>query len=223
MRSGPERALVDDYVTRFDRTGRALGLGPLTEHEVEDKKNAGMAAEADAWLEAEGVEPARRASMRAVELRYEGQNFEVRVPLGTTMPTVEQVLDAFAREHERTNGYAIPARGVELVNCRLTAVGRVPRGAPEPPPEGGSVQTARIGLRRVYFDPRHGWHDTPVHAREKLPVGGRITGPAIIEEMSSTSIVFPGQWATLDADGNLIIRHEDAAAPLPAARETADA
>ncbi|MEY4872959.1 MAG: hypothetical protein RLZZ563_2289 [Pseudomonadota bacterium] len=47
MRSGPERALVDDYVTRFDRTGRALGLGPLTEHEVEDKKGGGMEAEAD--------------------------------------------------------------------------------------------------------------------------------------------------------------------------------
>ena len=47
MRSGPERALVDDYVTRFDRTGRALGLGPLTEHEVEDKKGGGMEAEGE--------------------------------------------------------------------------------------------------------------------------------------------------------------------------------
>ncbi len=47
MRAGPERALIDDYVTRFDRTGRALGLGPLTEHEVEDKRGGGMAAEAD--------------------------------------------------------------------------------------------------------------------------------------------------------------------------------
>jgi 23S rRNA (pseudouridine1915-N3)-methyltransferase len=46
LRAGPERALVDDYVLRFDRTGRALSLGPLVEHEVEDKKNAGMAAEA---------------------------------------------------------------------------------------------------------------------------------------------------------------------------------
>ena len=47
LRSGPERVLVDDYVTRFDRTGRALGLGPLTEHEVEDKKGGGMEAEAE--------------------------------------------------------------------------------------------------------------------------------------------------------------------------------
>ena len=47
IRSGPERALVDDYITRFDRTGRALSLGPLVEHEVEDKRGGGMEAEAD--------------------------------------------------------------------------------------------------------------------------------------------------------------------------------
>ena len=46
LRAGPERDLVSDYMQRFDRTGRPLGLGPLTEHEVEDKKNLGMAAEA---------------------------------------------------------------------------------------------------------------------------------------------------------------------------------
>jgi 23S rRNA (pseudouridine1915-N3)-methyltransferase len=46
LRAGPERDLADDYMQRFDRTGRPLGLGPVTEHEVEDKKNLGMAAEA---------------------------------------------------------------------------------------------------------------------------------------------------------------------------------
>ena len=46
LRTGPERALIDDYLTRFDRTGRALGLGPLRLHEVEDKKGGGIAAEA---------------------------------------------------------------------------------------------------------------------------------------------------------------------------------
>lgn len=47
LRGGPERDLIADYTQRFDRTGRALSLGPLIEHEVEDKKNAGMAAEAE--------------------------------------------------------------------------------------------------------------------------------------------------------------------------------
>lgn len=47
LRVGPERDLVQDYVTRFDRTGRALGLGPFAEHEVEDKRGGGMEAEAE--------------------------------------------------------------------------------------------------------------------------------------------------------------------------------
>ena len=46
LRAGPERELIDDYLTRFDRTGRALGLGPATITEVEDKKGGGMTAEA---------------------------------------------------------------------------------------------------------------------------------------------------------------------------------
>lgn len=47
LRAGPERDLVDDYLLRLDRSGRALGLGPTTEHEVEDRKGGGMAAEAE--------------------------------------------------------------------------------------------------------------------------------------------------------------------------------
>jgi 23S rRNA (pseudouridine1915-N3)-methyltransferase len=47
IRSGPERALVDDYLKRFDRSGRALGLGPAAEHEVEDKRGGGREAEAE--------------------------------------------------------------------------------------------------------------------------------------------------------------------------------
>ncbi len=46
LRAGPERALADDYLQRLDRTGRPLGLGPAVEHEVEDKRGGGMAAEA---------------------------------------------------------------------------------------------------------------------------------------------------------------------------------
>ena len=46
LRAGPERTLIDDYLTRFDRTGRALGLGPANLIEVEDKKGGGIAAEA---------------------------------------------------------------------------------------------------------------------------------------------------------------------------------
>ncbi|WP_136440106.1 23S rRNA (pseudouridine(1915)-N(3))-methyltransferase RlmH [Pacificoceanicola onchidii] len=46
LRKGPERDLIDDYIKRFDRTGRALSLGPVSVHEVDDRKGGGMAGEA---------------------------------------------------------------------------------------------------------------------------------------------------------------------------------
>lgn len=46
LRAGPEKALIDDYLKRFDRTGRALSLGPIAVHEVDDRKGGGMAGEA---------------------------------------------------------------------------------------------------------------------------------------------------------------------------------
>ncbi len=167
---------------------------------------AEMQAEATAWLTGEGVPPEQRDGRRAVDLRYEGQNFEVRVPLPEAETSLAQVLVDFAQEHERTYGYAIPGRTVELVNCRLTALGRVPRGMPEPPPEGGSPEAARIGARDCYFDAVIGWRHTPVYDRDLLPAGARLEGPAIIEEMSSTTVAFPGQTIELDRDGNIVLR-----------------
>jgi N-methylhydantoinase A len=182
---------------------------------------AEMAAEADAWLAREGVEPSRRATRRSVELRYDGQNFEVPVRLDDAFPTLAAVQEKFATEHARTNGYAIADRGVELVNCRLTALGRVPKGAPEPPPEGGSAEAARVATRAVFLDPRLGWQDTPVYAREKLPVGVALPGPAVIDEMSATTLVFANQVATLDRDGNIIVQNQAAPAAHAQGQEMA--
>jgi len=52
LRTGPEHDLIDDYLTRFDRCGRAFGVGPATIHEVEDKKGGGPDAEAALLLRA---------------------------------------------------------------------------------------------------------------------------------------------------------------------------
>jgi 23S rRNA (pseudouridine1915-N3)-methyltransferase len=72
LRAGPERALVDDYVQRFNRTGRALGLGPLIEAEVEDKRGGGMPAEAAL------LERAYPAGARRVVLDERGAQIDSR-------------------------------------------------------------------------------------------------------------------------------------------------
>ena len=53
-----------------------------------------------------------------------------------------------------------------------------------------------------------GWVETPVHDRSRLPVGAEIVGPAVIEEMSATTLLHPGQRAITDPAGNLIVTAE---------------
>jgi N-methylhydantoinase A len=64
---------------------------------------------------------------------------------------------------------------------------------------------ATTARRAVYFDRATGWVETPVHDRARLPLGAEIAGPAVIEEMSATTLLHPGQHATTDAAGNLIV------------------
>jgi N-methylhydantoinase A len=58
----------------------------------------------------------------------------------------------------------------------------------------------------MYVDAKHGWMDSVVYQRERLPVGIEFAGPAVVNEMSSTTLIFPGQVARIDTWGNLIVR-----------------
>ena len=71
---------------------------------------------------------------------------------------------------------------------------------------GRSLAGAVIGRRQMYIDAARGWRDTPVYQREKLPVGIDIPGPAAVNEMSATTLFFPGQTGRIDPRGNLIVK-----------------
>ena len=104
-------------------------------------------------------------------------------------------------------GYAIPGRTVQIVNCRTEAIGRVPKAELKPVNGGNTtVSDAKIGVREVYFGEGAGWVPTTIYARSRLPVETAISGPAIVEEMSSTTVVLPQHTFKVDALGNIIIR-----------------
>ena len=92
------------------------------------------------------------------------------------------------------------------MNCRLQAVGEVQRAPLQAPANAGTIAGARIDQRDVYFGEREGFASTAVYNRDALPAGAKLQGPAIIEEMSSTTLVLPGQTAELDATGNIVVR-----------------
>ena len=92
-----------------------------------------------------------------------------------------------------------------LAALRTAVIGRRERFAERAlPPEKARVATlASAATRAVYFNGE--WHDTPVFARESLVAGDEIAGPAIIEQLDTTTVLDPGDRARVDALGNLIV------------------
>jgi N-methylhydantoinase A len=167
---------------------------------------AEMEAEASAWLERERVPQPERSFRYHIDARYQGQNFEVIV----AMPRVAAdgmagFLREFATTHRREYGYDVPGRAVEVANCRLQAVGSVVKAPLREISVTGSIAAAVTGRRKIYFGEKRGWLDAQVYARPELPAGSSLDGPAVIEEMSSTVLLAPGQSAAVDRIGNLVI------------------
>jgi N-methylhydantoinase A len=101
----------------------------------------------------------------------------------------------------------IRERSIEIVNCRVQAVGLVPRSAAPTARKPGSLADARIGMRPVYFGENRGWIDTSIYRRDTLPSTTALHGPVVIEEMSSTTLVPPDRIASVDQAGNIVIAH----------------
>ena len=178
---------------------------------------AEMEAAAAQWLDREAVPPARRRFVRALDLRYLGQNFELTVAVPGEFWTGDSgaLRRAFLAEHERVYGHAAGDEAVQVVNARLTALGEpealdlsVMAPAPSPRPDA-----ARIAERPVYFAEAGGFVPTPIYRRERLLSGHLIAGPAIVEQMDATTVILPGQQATVDDRANLVI--DTGGAPRP--------
>jgi len=166
---------------------------------------ADMLEAGNGWLASENVPPDRRDYKLAIDARYLGQSHEVRVFLdGEKVPDVDRFVEMFHAAHAADFGYDLTGRDVEIVNCRVKAIGHVPR-ADVKVVEGGSTNPMPTGFRDVYFGADKGWIRTGIYARKDLATGAVLTGPVIIEEMSATTVVLPGQQMTVDAFANLVI------------------
>jgi N-methylhydantoinase A len=167
----------------------------------------GLERSAEAWLDAEGFRLDRRAIRRTVDMRYRGQNHElpVAVPGGRLNPTaIATVIDDFYDAHEQAYGYAARGEPAEFVTFRVEALGLMEK-APlqrEPVDVMHAPTAAIIGTRRTILDePRH----TSVYDRGALRPGHWLDGPAIIEQMDSTTLVLAGQIARVDGLRNLVV------------------
>jgi len=166
---------------------------------------AELEATASEWLAAVRISPNRRALSRAADLRYRRQAYELTVPLAdgpVTCASLDRLAAAFHDKHRQTYGHANPEEPVQLVNLRLTAIGRLPGLRLAQPPASAP---ARRKTRQVWF-PETGSAPCPVHWRDGLAAGEAVAGPAIIEAMDSTIVVPPGWIAAVDGTGYIRVR-----------------
>jgi N-methylhydantoinase A len=161
---------------------------------------AAMEAAGAAMLEAASVPVARRGLVRFADVRYRRQAYELTLPVedGTvTQAMLDRLAAAFHEKHEQTYGHANPAEPVQLVNLRLTAVGRLPDLKLA---QVSDPASARVRTRAVWFTAT-GFAPADVHWRNGLAAGTAITGPAIIEALDSTTVVPPEWTARIDSLG----------------------
>ena len=167
-----------------------------------------LRAEVTALLTAEGIAATQQTVQRLADVRYAKQGFEVTVefPAAEVTPaSIQTLIAAFHLRHEQLYTYAAPDTPVEIVNLRLRAVGHVdkltlPRIATVPE---GTLPTA-VQTRPVYFSGQ-GFVEIPVYARQSLRAGHAMRGPAIVEQLDTTTVISPEHRAVVDAYGNLLL------------------
>lgn len=149
----------------------------------------------------EGVRLLRRADMQ-----FQGQSHILSVAVDDPAMPVAELAARFEAAYWQRFGVRLADIRPVLVNLHTAVIGLRPKLGlamllPEAP--GATVEGAQRGTRNVWFD--GGWCSTPVFAREALPRGAVIEGPAVLEQLDSTTVLEPGNRATVDALGNLVI------------------
>ena len=164
-----------------------------------------IAAQVSAELAAEGVPAADQELAFEIDVRYAGQAFEVPL-IFPCHSTLEDLTARFDAEHERlfTFNLSVPQ---ELVNIRAVALGKAANVSAERiEPGTGDPSGAKLYDQKVWMDGRE--QDAAIYDRAKLRSGDAVTGPAVITEMDSTTLVLTGHIARVDDFGNILINPE---------------
>jgi N-methylhydantoinase A len=167
---------------------------------------------AKADLHGEGFDEEEIKIEPYLDLRYAGQGYELTVPC--QMPPLTKhdltiMRGRFDTMHEQSSGHKAETEPVELVSLRLISLGLVPQAKLSPGKvTGRKLEAAKSGERKVFFGKEHGMLLTQVYSRDRLEPGHQINGPAIVEQLDTTTVIHPEQEAAVDEYRNIIIREK---------------
>jgi N-methylhydantoinase A len=157
-------------------------------------------------LQSEGFAEDRILMEPSLDMRYAGQGYELNLPCPYPMQPgdIARLRTRFDETHKEMYGHTAPGEPVEIVSWRLRGVGVVPPvELPRFSRTGATLESARREIRQACFDGK--LIGCPVYQRERLDVGIEVSGPAIIDQLDCTTVIFPGQKAVVDEYRNLII------------------
>lgn len=166
-------------------------------------------AEAESWFATEAIPDEKRRIARRVDMRYEGQNYELSIPLPEgeiTEETLKSLEEGFTEAHKRMYGFAVESERILCVTFRVEALGLVKkadlpkRKAADPDPS-----PAVIGSRDVWYPETRAFAESTLYARDRLAPGMTFEGPAIVEQMDATTLIPPGVTARVDEIDNLTL------------------
>ena len=170
---------------------------------------AGLLARAAEWFEGEGIPLGQQKLTRTVDMRYAGQNYELAVPVPdgpVTAATLDQLAAGFAAAHQRLYGFVADGEAVQLVTFRVEAAGLVRKAEFRPQQDAGPDGSAAVaGARDVWLPEAGGFVACPVYDRTLLRSGNAVAGPAIVEQMDTTTVLLPGMTGQVDPYLNLIL------------------
>jgi N-methylhydantoinase A len=170
-----------------------------------------MAADARRTLGDEGVSDDRIEIDFAADLRYVGQFNEVEVPStgGEVAPEVlDAMVAAFHKRHDTLYGYSMPGAPIELINLRVSARGVTDKPQFSTVEAGGEdPSAAKRGERSAYFEGE--FVEVPVFDALRLVNGNVVTGPAIVDQPTTTIVVPPGFQLVCDHYNNFLMHPED--------------
>ena len=162
--------------------------------------------EARERLDAEGVPEAQMSMQRLVDMRYLGQWRSLTIPVSAPADLADAVA-RFHAEHERAYNYRRDGSAVEIYRLSLRAVGVTPKPELKRHELNGGGAKSR-GSRPVWFDSSGVAVDTPLYLRSDLPAGTKLEGPAIVDQLDSTTVVPPGWRADVDEWLNIRMHRE---------------
>ena len=115
----------------------------------------------------------------------------------------------FDTMHEQNSGHKAETEPVELVSLRLISLGLVQQAKLSPGKiTGRKVEAAKRGERKVFFGKEHGVLNTQIYHRDLLEPGHKLSGPAIVEQLDTTTVIHPEQEASVDNYRNIIIKEK---------------